>query len=165
MKTKLVILTICLAIIGLSVEARVKVKDAKQITGQSLTEFGNYAISKADVPLILNGEEVKTYELVYDNSNRKVQIGVVPEKKCTSFVLKSDMFEIEYVCTRGVFGVKKIEKKYREFAQDINEAVLDKVGYYQQRVICRNEKTEQELLGLIACYFPNLIKEKYLAKF
>ena len=47
----------------------------------------------------------------------------------------------------------------------MNEAVLDKEGYFTQRVISQKPKTEGELLGLIACYFPNLIKDEYQGTF
>ena len=51
MKTKLFILTICVALVGLGVSA--KTNDAKTLTGNSLTEFGKYAITESDAPLSL----------------------------------------------------------------------------------------------------------------
>ena len=45
------------------------------------------------------------------------------------------------------------------------DAKLDRFNYFSQRVICQNKKSEDELLGLIACYFPKLIKEDYQASF
>ena len=163
MKTKFFIITICLAIVSFGVQARVK--DAKAVTGMSLSEFGKYTIQMTDSPMKINGMELKTYELVYENADRTVQIGVLPQKKCTNFILKTDLFEIEYVCNKGVFGVKKMNRDYANISKDINEVVLDKVGYFAQRVITQHPKTEEELLGLIACYFPNLIKDEYKAKF
>ena len=44
---------------------------------------------------------------------------------------------------------------------------LTELGQYTittSPVITQNPKTEEELLGLIACYFSSLIKEEYLAK-
>jgi hypothetical protein len=163
MKTKILIITICLTIVSFGIQARVK--DAKAITGMSLSEFGKYSIEMTDAPMKIKGMELKTYELVYENANRSVQIGVLPESNCTNFILKTDLFEIEYVCNKGTFGVKKMNRDYANIAKDMNEAVLDKVGYFSQRVITQNPKTEEELLGLIACYFPNLIKDEYKAKF
>lgn len=163
MKTKILVITGCLILSGLTGQA--KVKDARAITGNSLSDFGKYSIEMAETPMILNGEEVKTYELVYENTNRAVQVGVVQEKNCTSFILKTDLFEIEYVCKKNVFGVKKIEKKYAGIGSPENDAVLNRVGYFSQRVITQNPKTETELLGLIACYFPGLINDTYRVKF
>ena len=168
MKTKVFIMTICLALAFMSAEAnktKMKAKAATSISGKSLSDFGDYTISKCDHPMVIDGEEVKTYELAYSNLDTKVQIGVVQEKKCTSFILKSEIFEVEYACHKGVFGVKKIRKEFREIPKDMNEAVLDKEGYYSQRVISQKPKTEGELLGLIACYFPNLINDQYQGTF
>ncbi len=167
MKTKFFIITLCLAVACLGVDAKnkSKTKTAKAITGKSLSNFGEYSISKSGQAMVIKGEELKTYELAYENTDNTVQIGVIPEKNCTNFILKTDKFEIEYVCNKGVFGVKKIRKAYMDIPKDMNEAVLDKVGYYSQRVITQNPKTEEELLGLIACYFPSLIKDQYKKTF
>jgi hypothetical protein len=45
------------------------------------------------------------------------------------------------------------------------DAKLNRVSYFAQRVICTNKKSEDELLGLIACYFPALVNEDYQANF
>ena len=163
MKTKLFILTICIAILSLGATA--KIKDGKSLSGTSLTDFGKYTIVNSDAPMVVNNEVIKTYDLMYENTSNSVRIGLVKEKNCTTFLVRSDEFEIEYTCNNNVFGVKKIEEKYRELPQEEMRAKLDKVAYYAQRVICQNKKTNDELLGLIACYFPNLVNEEYQANF
>ena len=163
MKSRLILITLCFAVFSFGLQA--KVKDAKPITGKSLTTFGKYTISPVEFPMVIKGEEVKTYELNYANCNRAIQIGVVPEKNCTNFIMKCDQFEIEYVCKKGVFGVKKMSNAYSDIPKDMNEAVLDRFNYLTQRVISQKPKTENELLGLIACYFPKLIKEEYQQSF
>jgi len=147
------------------VNLQAKVKDAKALTGSSLSEFGKYTIESSEAPMQIDGKELKTFELVYENTDRTVQIGVLPEKNCTNFILKTDLFEVEYVCTKSYFGVKKIDRDFASISKDMNEVVLDKVGYFSQKVITQNPKTEDELLGLIACYFPDLIKDEYKMKF
>lgn len=163
MKTRLFILTICFAL--LSMGASAKIKDGKALTGNSLTEFGKYTITNSDAPMMYENNVLKTYDLVYDGTKNPVRIGLVPEKDCTTFIVRSDEFEIEYKCTKGVFGVKKIEKQFQEIPKEVNDAKLNKVSYYAQRVICQNKKSEDELLGLIACYFPTLVNEEYQANF
>lgn len=163
MKTKMILFLICTFLISVAVSA--KIKDGQALTGNSSTEFGKYSVVNSDNPMVINGETIKTYDLTYENTNQLVQIGVIREKSCTSFILRSESFEIEYMCNKGVFGVRKIERKYQEIPTEANEAKLNRAGYYSQRVICTNPKTEDELLGLIACYFPNLINEDYHASF
>lgn len=163
MKTKLFILTICVALVSLGASA--KTKDGKALTGNSLTEFGKYTVTVSEVPMIINNEAVKTYDLNYENTNNPVKIGVVQEKECAKYIVRSDEFEIQYSCNKGVFGAKKIESKYRTLPKEEMNEKLDNVNYFAQRVICTNKKSEDELLGLIACYFPALVNDEYQASF
>ena len=163
MKTKLIILTICIAL--LSMGASAKIKDGKALMGNSLTEFGKYTIVNSDVPMVVNNEAIKTFDLTYENTTTPVKIGLVNEKECTKFIVRTDEFEVEYTCVKGVFGVKKIEKEYQVLPKEEMDAKLNKVSYYAQRVICQNIKSDDELLGLIACFFPSLVNEEYQASF
>lgn len=163
MKTRLIILTICAALLTMGASA--KIKDGKALSGNSLTDFGKYTIENSDVPMVVDNQVLKTYDLTYERTNGIVQIGLMKEKDCTTFIVRSDEFEIAYTCNKGVFGVKKIDKKLQELPKEEMDAKLNKVSYYAQRVICQNKKSEDELLGLIACYFPNLVNEEYQASF
>ena len=163
MKTKLFILTICVAVLSLGASA--KIKDGKALTGNSLTDFGKYTIMVSDAPMVINDEVVKTYELTYENTSNPIRVGLVKEEKCTTFIVRNDDFEVQYTCNKGVFGVKKIEPKYQTLPKEQMDVRLDRVNYFAQRVICTNPKSEDELLGLIACYFPSLVNEEYQANF
>ena len=163
MKTKLFILTICAALFTMGAEA--KIKDGKALNGNSLTDFGKYTVMVSNMPMVLEDEVVKTYELTYENTSNPVQIGVLKEKECKTYVVRSDEFEIEYTCNNGVFGVKRIEQRFQTLPKEELDARLNRVSYFQQRVICKNKKSEDEILGLIACYFPQLINEEYQASF
>lgn len=163
MKARIILFTLCLAL--LSVGASAKIKDGKALTGNSLTDFGKYTVVKSENPMVVNGEVLETYDLTYENTNHPIRIGLLCEKKCTNFIVRSDEFEVQYMCNKGVFGVKKIDKKFQQLPDESNLAKMNKVSYYSQRVICSNPKTQDELLGLIACYFPNLVNEEYQASF
>lgn len=163
MKTKLFLLTIGVALLGLSASA--KIKTGQALTGQSLTEFGKYTVTISDAPMMINNQAVPTYDLNYENTENPVKIGLVKSETCKTFIVRTEEFEVEYTCNKGVFGVKKIESQYKQLPDEEMNAKLDRVNYFTQRVICTNNKSEDELLGLIACYFPNLIKEDYQASF
>lgn len=164
MKAKLLFLSIC--VLFLSVGASARMNDGKALTGNSLTNFGKYSIVKSDAPMVIDNQVVKTFDLTYENTSAPIRIGVLTEKKnCTTFLLRSDEFEIQYSCKKGVFGVKKMDEKYCQLPFEATASKLNKVSYYSQRVISQNPKTEDELLGLIACYFPNLVNEQYQANF
>ena len=163
MKTKLFILTICVALLSLGASA--KIKDGQALSGNSLTEFGKYTIMVSNAPMVINDEVVKTYELMYENTSNPIQVGVVKEEKCRTFIVRTDDFEIQYSCNNGVFGVKKIESRFQTLPKEEMDAKLDRANYFSQKVISTNQKSEDELLGLIACYFPKLVKENYQASF
>jgi len=162
MKTKLSILTLGLLLVCFISQA--KEKSTSLISGQSLTELGQYTISNSTVALNVDGEALKTYELKYSNSDTPVLIGVQKTKKCMNFIVRTNHFEVEYVCKNHAFGVKRINKEYQTVNSLVIDEMMDGTQFYAQRIISQNPKTEAELLGLIACYFPSLIKDDYLAK-
>lgn len=141
-----------------------KEKGSLLISGQSLTEFGQYSLQLSSQPMKIGNEELKTYELVYENSDSPVLIGIKKTKKCMNFIVRTDNFEVEYVCKEHVFGVKRINKDFQTIDTNAINEMLDNADFYSQRVISQNPKTEEELLGLIACYFPSLIRDEHLAK-
>lgn len=162
MKTKLAFLTIGLLLVCFVTVA--KERSTSLISGQSLTELGQYSINTSAEALQVGGETLKTYELVYSNNNSPVLIGVKKTKKCMNFIIHTDNFEVEYVCNKHVFGVKRINNQYQTVSTEVINKMMNNAQFYAQRVISQNPKTEEELLGLIACYFPSLIKDEYLAK-
>lgn len=162
MKTKLTILAFGLLLVCLFTAA--KEKGNTVISGNSMTEFGQYTISPAPEAIKIGNEALNTYELVYSDMDSPVLIGVKETKKCKNFIVRTEGFEIEYICNKHVFGVKKVNEAYRTVSLEKVNAMLDNSVYYTQRVISQNPKNEEELLGLIACYFPLLLKEQYRAQ-
>src|SRR5664279_6213326 len=66
--------------------------------GKSNSSLGNYKIEIADNPITLNGEELKTYIITYENSPLQVKIAVMKEKDCKKYIVLSDKLSIQYVC-------------------------------------------------------------------
>jgi len=152
---------LCLLLVGFTSTA--KTKEASVLNGQSLTELGDYQISQSSNALAIGNETLKTYELTYSNSDSPILIGVKKTKKCMDFIVRAKNFEVEYVCNNHVFGVKRINKDYQTVPTATINKMMDNADFYTQRVISQNPKTEEELLALIACYFPSLIKDDFLA--
>ena len=163
MKTKLAFLTFGLLLVCL-LTTTAKEKGSSLISGQSLTELGQYSINTSAESLWIGGEALKTYELSYSNSDSPVLIGVKKTKKCMNFIIRTDNFEVEYVCNNHVFGVKRINKEYQTVSSEVINEMMDNAQFYTQRIISQYPKTEEDLLGLIACYFPSLIKSEKLAR-
>ena len=160
MKTKLGILTACLLLVCLFTTA--KGRGTSLISGQSLTELGQYTIDMSSEALKIGNEALKTYQLKYSNCDSPILIGVKKTKKCMNFIVRATNFEVEYVCKKHVFGVKRINKDYQTVSSVVINEMMDNADFFTQQVISQNPKTEEELLGLIACYFPLLIKDDHL---
>ena len=161
MKTRIGFIALCLLLVGMVATA--KEKGTSLISGQSLTELGQYRINTSPEALRIGDETLKTYELTYSNFDAPVLIGVKKTKKCVNFIVRTDNFEVEYVCNQHVFGVKRVSKEYQTVSRETIDKMMDNADFYSQRVISQYPKTEEELLGLIACYFPSLIKDQVLS--
>lgn len=162
MKTKLGILTACLLLVAFVASAMGK--GTTLVSGNSLTAFGNYSISTSSKALTMDGQALETYELKYSNADTPVLIGLQKTKKCVNFIVRTDNFEVQYVCNRHVFGVKRVNKNYQTVSPKVIDELMDNGDFYSQRIISQHPKTQEELLGLIACYFPSLIKEGKLSQ-
>lgn len=129
-----------------------------KIVGESNTPFGKYSIDTATETITYKGQELESYRLCYDNCKSEILIGVQKLEGCKSFVVTLDDLQIVYTCKNGVFGVNK-KPKQKSTSLNINEALNTQQFAFQKRITDK-PKTEAELLGLIACYYPVLIKSE-----
>lgn len=128
------------------------------IRGESNTSFGAYRIEVSDKPVVVAGEELKCYLITYENSPSQVKVLVDKQKKCRNYVVVSDDLSVMYTCNGEYLGVCKLSKKYRNAGLSTSEEKLDRADYFHQKVITQGPTAESEVLGLVACYFPELIK-------
>ena len=130
------------------------------IQGSSNTEFGDYSIKRSEKSMLVNKTEIPTYELSYSNLKDNIVIGINEQKRCKDFIIKSPNFEVQYVCTKKGFGVRKIDEEYASVNPSVVNALLDNQQFAYQELITGSKKSEDELLHLIACYFPFLINDE-----
>jgi hypothetical protein len=62
-----------------------------------------------------------------------------------------------YTCDGKIFGVKKVDKKFKSAGITTDDSKLDRMDYFHQKVITRGEKSDFDAAMLIASYFPQLI--------
>lgn len=130
----------------------------KVAEGSSNSSFGKYTIEALDEPFILAGEEMKCFEITYENSPMTVKIIVDKEKKCRNFIVVSDKLSVMYTCNGKYFGVNKVDKKYGNAGFVTDDMALDRADYFHQKVIVRGMTGEIDAARLIASYYPDLIK-------
>ncbi|MBI9062801.1 MAG: hypothetical protein JEZ14_12525 [Marinilabiliaceae bacterium] len=129
-----------------------------KIVGESNTPFGKYSIDVTTETVTYKGQKLESYQLCYDNCKSEILIGVQKLEGCKSFVVCLDDLQIVYTCKNGVFGVSK-KPKQKSTSMNIKET-LNTQQFAFQKMITSKPKTEAELLGLIACYYPVLIKSE-----
>ena len=125
--------------------------------GSSHTEFGDYTIMLSENPLVLDNKELITYDLQYSNVKQVIRIGIEKTKRCRNFVVKYPNFEIQYVCSKKGFGVKRVDPEFISVKPEAVTALLDETQFNYQQLILSEEQETEELLHLIACFFPKLI--------
>ena len=127
-------------------------------SGKSFTALGDYKIEKADKPVVIDGEELKTYIISYQNSPMEVTVVIKKGDNCLNYIVLSDKLSIQYVCNDDYFGVEKIDRSLRKQGFSTTETALNRTEYFRQKVISPGKGTEVENAHLIASYFPMLIK-------
>lgn len=165
MKTKRIFFIALFMLALLTTAASPPKYEAIVTSGSSLTELGDYTIIPSDKSLVIKGESYRTYQLIYEFANKPVIIGIHElNETCRNFVIQTEDFTIVYICQNHVFGSSKTESIYSYYGNKVDHTILDPRQKYAQRVITTNDQTEIQLLGLIACYFPDLLKEEIRAK-
>ena len=122
---------------------------AKEIVagGKTYTAMGDYQITTCDQPCIINGKELRTFTIMYENSPMEVKIVIEEGKKETAYIVTSENLSVKYVQNSKYFGVGDI----------MNGENLNKDEYFHQKVLTSGQ-SEKESMRLIAAYFPYLLK-------
>jgi len=128
-------------------------------TGKTWSVIGDYRIEVAETPVVLNGEELKTFVITYENSDQKITVAVDKQKKCSKFIVISDKLCVQYVCNDSYFGVERLGKEYSKLGYTTLDENLNRSEFLNQRVISREPASALENSKLIAAYFPVLVKD------
>lgn len=128
-------------------------------TGTS-SEFKDYSIDEVD-DLFLGKDVKAVWKISYSDS--EVPVTVVKQKTLegTEYVVHSKYFEVCYASTANGFGTKVVRKSCRNVPKKISSAVIDQDQMKRQQIITPNKVDDEEALGLIASFLPELINEGY----
>ncbi|HCC70632.1 MAG TPA: hypothetical protein DEQ09_05705 [Bacteroidales bacterium] len=129
--------------------------------GKTYCCLGNYVVDKAINPIRVDGRNLETYVVNYENSDLSVRIGIDrSDKNCKRYIVVSDDLEIEYQSNKKFFGVRLLDKKYLDDGLSTSELSLDRPQYYHQKIITQYPERKSEIgcLKLISVYFPKLVK-------
>jgi hypothetical protein len=127
--------------------------------GKTFTAMGNFRIETADKPFVLNGIELNTYVITYDNSKMSLTIAIAKDRKCLRYLTLSDKLSVQYVCNGNYFGVEKLDAKYGKDGLKTSDAGLNRSAYFHQKVLSSGYIESIDCMRLIGAYFPELIND------
>lgn len=125
--------------------------------GDSFTKLGKYKIEIAESPFVLNGKELKTYLITYENAGFTLLVAADKTGDETKYLTISDALSVQYVSHLTYFGVEKIDQKYVASALKTSDSALNRYEYFRQKVLSSREVTELGKIKLIAAYYPALL--------
>lgn len=125
--------------------------------GKTFSAMGDYKIETIDNPILMKGQDCKAYLVSYANSPLEVTVVVCKDRKCKRFVVLSDKLSVQYVCNQDYFGVERLDKSFEEEGYATNDAELNKLEYFHQKVLGPGQKGDLEATQLVAAYFPFLL--------
>jgi hypothetical protein len=131
--------------------------------GKTHSSLGDYKISIADKPVTIDGQELKTYVISYQNSPMEVTVAIMKSKKCKNYLVLSDILSIQYVCNKDYFGVQILDEPLNKEGFTTSEEALNRNEYFHQKLIAPGKQDELVSTELIAAYFPRLIKDELVA--
>lgn len=128
-------------------------------TGKTWSLLGDYRIEVATTPVSIDGKDLQTFVITYDNSDSKITVAVDKQKNCNKFIVMSDKLSVQYVCTGTYFGVERLAKDYSSLGCKTTDDDMNRAAYLSQKIITREAASPLESTKLIACYFPALVKD------
>jgi hypothetical protein len=158
MKKLFLILGFAMFMGGFTLAQSTEAKSKKVAEGNTSSPFGKYTIEVQNEPVMIDGEQVKSYKITYENSPISVVVIVDKEESCKNYIVVSDNLSVMYTCNGVYFGVNKIDKKYNKDGFVTNVKNLNLSNFYHQKIIVQGMQEEVNATALVASYFPDLLK-------
>ena len=135
------------------------IADSFVMKGQTHTALGKYTIEKSSDIINVDGVDLETFIISYENSSKKVRVAIDEDEKKgnKNYIVVGDDLSLQYTCDSKTFGVERLDKKYKDSGLETSVDELNKTEYYHQKVITRAKSGDKDCLGLIACYYPKLV--------
>ena len=120
------------------------------LTGNSNTFLKDYQIVQTDE---------NRYELTYSNSSEKFSIEVCPSESECCYLLRNNKIEVMYLCNENGFGLRKMPLDKSQLATSEYCDLVNCKTFMYHSLISSKKKNTKKALGLIACFFPEVINE------
>ncbi len=126
--------------------------------GKSFTAMGSFRIETSDKPVVVDGVELDTYIITYDNSDLCLTIAIDKTKDCKRYITLSDKLSVQYVCYESHFGVEKLNRRDNVNGITTSDSEMNRTAYFHQKILTPGGNDQVESMKLIGAYFPELLK-------
>ena len=120
----------------------------------------NYVITPVESQKLGEGVE-QAWTIAYGEGRNPVIIELYKTRKCKTYVIRSDNFEVAYVCTSRGFGARKLKVSESRVPYEITNQVINSQELERQRIISASPVEEKEAVNLIASFLPDLVNPRY----
>lgn len=122
------------------------------------TNLGSYKVSASSKSNVVENKSEGKYTINYSKLNSDVSIDVVEKKNCKVFLVRTDGYEVQYSCNGKYFGVQYMSNEYATYPKAEMTRKINRKAFLNQRIITRQIPSEQEMVRLIACFLPELMR-------
>lgn len=122
----------------------------RAISGNTNTYLDGYKVSQLDE---------NKYLLTYENSSETFTIEVCPKDKECCYLVRGNKIEVMYLCNQNGLGLRKMPLADRQISTDEYCKYLNCKSFKYQSLLTPNKKRTKEALGIIACFFPEVINK------
>ncbi|WP_372772484.1 hypothetical protein [Mangrovibacterium sp.] len=121
---------------------------------------GDYRITPVPQTELASGID-KAWTLVYSTSESPISIEFQCSKRCTTYCVRGENFEVVYECSRKGFGARKAKASESTIPQELNMIVVNKEEIGRQQILTSEKVDDERALTLIAAYLPDLLNTRY----
>lgn len=125
--------------------------------GNSNTSLGDFEIKELP-PVTQNGAMMRTFELTYEKAQKQVMIYLDERPNCIDYIVRSKNLEVRYACKKNSFGAQLLTGKQMKYKPELNALFLARDEFENQQIISEGSLPVSSALGLIASYYPGLLK-------
>jgi len=127
------------------------------LKGDSNTSYGQYTLVQHENAVVENNVAYKAWTLKYEGLNKSFTVLYTPSLNgdCC-FTVRNENFEIQYANQGGNFGIRLVAPECRTIGKREVMKQIDHDQFLMQTLLTGNKKTEEEYLGLVACFLPLL---------
>ncbi len=124
------------------------------------TGFNKYEITTVNGLHL--GKSVKAiWTLSYSHNEAPITVVKRKTMEGIEYIVQTDYFAVSYAATATGFGAKEVRKSWSTVPRKITNAVISQKEMARQAIITPNSVNDEQALGLIASYLPDLINEGY----